>query len=145
MLMRRLLFCLAIALPLCAEPKLEDLSWMTGHWAGSSDGWDMEEVWTAPAGGMMLGMHRDVKGSKASFEFIRIAATKDGVIYFAQPGGKPPTPFKLTEVTSSRAVFSNPEHDFPKRITYTLSDGRLCARVDGDGEKAEEWCWTKKP
>ena len=145
MLMRRLLFCLAIALPLCAEPKLEDLSWMTGHWSATIDGLQMEEAWTTPAGGMMLGVHRDVKGNKASFEFIRIAATTDGIVYFAQPGGKPPTPFTLVESGRGRAVFANPKHDFPKRIVYWLDDSRLCARVEGDGEGAEQWCWTKTP
>jgi hypothetical protein len=142
--MRRLLCCLALTLPLAAEPKLDDLRWLAGHWADTVDGWAMEEIWTEPAGGVMIGMHRDAKGAKVSFEFIRIAATPEGIVYFAQPGGRPPTPFKLTEVSATRAVFENPQHDFPKRILYTLQEKRLCARVEGDGEKAQEWCWTKK-
>ena len=145
MIMRRLLLCLAISLPLSAESKLEDLSWMTGHWAATVDGVEMEEVWTTPAGGMMLGVHRDVKGAKASFEFIRIAATAEGVVYLAQPGGKPPTPFPLVESDRGRAVFANPKHDFPQRIIYWLDGSRLCARVEGEGESAEQWCWSKTP
>lgn len=142
--MRRLLFLLVLALPLAAAPKLEDLSWMTGHWSATVDGWVMEEVWLAPSGGIMLGMHRDVKGIRSTFEFIRIAQSGGGVVYLAQPGGRPATSFPLIEVTSTRAVFENPQHDFPKRIIYTLADGRLCARVEGDGEKAQEWCWTRR-
>jgi hypothetical protein len=142
--MRRLLLCLALTLPLFAEPKLDDLAWMTGHWSATIDGWEMEEVWLAPGGGMMPGLHRDAKGAKAMFEFLRSAQTPEGIVYFAQPGGKPPTPFKLTEVTPTRAVFANPEHDFPKRIIYTLQEKRLCARVEGDGEKAQDWCWAKR-
>ena len=142
--MKRLLLLLALALPLSAAHKLAELSWMTGHWRGTSDGWAMEEVWLAPAGGMMLGLHRDAKGTKASYEFIRIAETAEGIVYFAQPSGKPPTPFKLTHASAGRAVFENPQHDFPQRITYTLAKRRLCARVEGSGEKAQEWCWTKR-
>jgi len=92
----------------------------------------------------MLGMHRDAKGAKASFEFLRIVETADGLVYLAQPGGKPPTPFKLSELAKDRVVFANPEHDFPKRILYMLREKQLCARVEGDGEAAEEWCWNAK-
>jgi hypothetical protein len=144
--MRRLilLLSLAIALPLCAETKLADLSWMTGHWASTVDSVEMEELWSSPGGGMMLGLHRDISKKRTSFEFIRIEETKDGIVYLAQPGGRPPTPFKLTESTANRVVFANPEHDFPKRIIYWLHEGQLCARVEGDGESAEQWCWAKK-
>ena len=143
--MRRLilLLSLAVALPLCAEPKLADLAWMTGHWAATIDGVEMEEVWLAPRGGMLVGMHRDISKKRTSFEYQRIAETKDGIVYFAQPGGQPPTPFRLTSVSGHHVVFANPEHDFPKRIIYWLKDGKLCARVEGDGESAEQWCWAR--
>lgn len=145
--MRRLILCLALAVPAFAgDVKLEDLSWMTGHWSATVDGAEMEEVWLAPKGGVMPGMHRDVKNGRAFFEFLRIAVTPDGLVYLAQPKGQPPTPFKLTESTKGRVVFANPEHDYPQRIIYDLRDGRLCARVEGpqDGkEVAEEWCWMR--
>ena len=142
--MKRALLLFAIALPLFAETKIGDVAWMAGRWGATIDGWQMEEVWLPPAGGMMLGIHRDVKGAKSSFEFFRIAEAKDGVVYFAQPSGKAPTPFTLIEVSATRAVFANPEHDFPQRIIYTLVEGRLCARVEGAGERTQEWCWAKQ-
>ena len=37
----------------------------------------------------------------------------------ATPSGQERTVFPATEVTDARAVFENPEHDFPQRITYT--------------------------
>jgi hypothetical protein len=143
--MKTLLLCLALA---ATQPKplvkIDDLAWMSGHWTSTRDGLVMEEIWTAPGGGVMLGLHRDAKGAKASFEFLRIAEMPEGVIYLAQPGGNPPTPFTLVETGRNRAVFANPQHDFPKRILYWLEDGKLCARVEGDGESAEQWCWAKK-
>jgi Domain of unknown function (DUF6265) len=143
--MKRLLFALALALPLTAAPKINDLRWMSGHWSATIDGVEMEEQWSEPKGGMLLGMHRDVRANgKASFEFFRIAETKDGIVYFAQPGGRAATPFTLTESREGRAVFANPAHDFPQRIIYTLRDGRLCARVEGEAQAAEEWCWAKQ-
>ena len=98
-----------------AVPQLEQVAWLAGSWAGESRGTRQEELWLAPAGGLMLGLHRDVGASgKASFEYLRIEQHADGVIYQASPAGAPPTPFRLTEATAIRAVFSNPGHDFPK-------------------------------
>jgi hypothetical protein len=142
--MKRLLLCLAVALPLSAAT-VDDLKWMSGHWAATIDGVQMEEIWSAPAGGMLIGMHRDVRANgKTFFEFFRIAETADGIVYHAQPNGRPATPFKLIESSRERVVFANPENDFPKRIIYVLQDKRLCARIEGDGNAAEEWCWARR-
>jgi len=138
--MRRLLLLLLLAVPVfAADPKLDDLAWIAGHWGAGN----VEELWLAPKGDLMLGMSRTIrKNGTAAFEFLRIAKTEDGIAYIAQPGGRPPTAFKLVESTPNRAVFANPEHDFPKRIVYELRDGKLCARVD-DGKDGEEWCWSR--
>jgi hypothetical protein len=56
-----------------AAGTLEDLGWMTGSWSGSKEGVHSEEHWSAPKGGMLIGMHRDVKDGRAvGFEFFRI-------------------------------------------------------------------------
>ena len=125
---------------------LGDLKWMTGHWAATVRGVAMEEVWLAPEAGVMLSMHRDVrKDGRASFEFARIAETKDGIVFLAQPGGRPPTPFRLVESSARRVVFANPEHDYPQRIIYWRDGAKLCARVEGkDGADAEQWCWARR-
>jgi Domain of unknown function (DUF6265) len=124
------------------------VAWMAGSWQGSEGGVEMEEVWLPPKGGAMLGLHRDVaKGRMVSFEFLRIEADKDGLVYLAQPGGKPATAFRLVESTKARVVFSNPTHDFPQRILYWLADdGRLHARIEGaQGGKpaSQEWSWSR--
>ncbi|HEX2831952.1 MAG TPA: DUF6265 family protein [Thermoanaerobaculia bacterium] len=138
--MRRLLCTLLFTLPLFADPKIEQLRFMAGHWSAGG----VEEVWLAPEGGLMTGMNRTIgKSGRASFEFFRIATTPEGITYFAQPGGKAATPFQLIEVNDDRAVFANPAHDFPKRLIYALRDGKLCARVEGDNGEGEEWCWSR--
>ena len=121
------------------------LAWMAGHWRGVDEGTSMEELWTAPAGGTLLGVHRDVKGARTvSWEFLRIETTPDGIVYQASPMGRPPTPFKLVESGERRAVFANPQHDFPKRILYWLAtDGALHARIEGDAGKSMEWRWER--
>lgn len=130
------------------EPGIEGLRWMAGQWSGEESGVAMEETWLAPSGGIMIGLHRDVfSPDRAFFEFLRIEASDSGIVYLAQPLGRPATAFPLVEMSESRAVFENPAHDFPQRITYSRTENVLRARVDGvqDGvEKSQEWAWKGK-
>lgn len=124
------------------------LSWMEGSWAGEKDGVAMEELWTSPRGGALLGLHRDVKGGRlVSWEFLRIQATGEGIVYYASPRSAPPTLFKLVEMGDKRAVFENKAHDFPQRILYWIdARGSLHARIEGPrGGKtvSEEWTWSR--
>lgn len=126
--------------------KIADLAWMAGSWSGSQGPLEMEEHWTAPKGGSMLGVHRDVKGGRTvSFEYARIEESAEGVVYQASPGGKPATPFRLAKLEGKKAVFENPEHDFPQRVLYWLEpDGSLSARIEGTingKEESEQWTW----
>jgi len=140
-----------IAPAVAAEDPLAGLAWMAGDWMGVDGevgGVEMEERWTEPRGGMMLGIHRDVKAGKAvDFEFFRVAATPEGIVYFASPRGRAAVPFKAIESKDKRVVFENKEHDFPKRIIYWAGeDGTLRARIEGDPgdkEKAMEWTWRR--
>lgn len=146
-----LLFTFAVTLngqqPSAPATDLSSLSWLSGNWAGVKDGVEMEESWLAPKGNMMLGLHRDVRGNKTvSFEFLRIEAKPDGITYWASPGGRPATPFRLAESRKDFASFENPQHDFPKKIIYWMADGALHAKIEGmiNGKVAsEEWVWKK--
>jgi hypothetical protein len=131
-----------------AGPGVESLAWIAGAWEGDDGRVQMEEHWLAPKGGTMLGLHRDVaSGRTVGFEFLRIETQGDGIVYVASPQGRPGTPFRLVESGPKRAVFENPEHDFPQRILYWLdAEGALHARIEGlQGGKtaSEEWTWKR--
>jgi hypothetical protein len=124
--------------------RLEQLSWLAGSWRGDTGRSRQEEHWTSPAGGLMLGLHRDLGPSgRASFEYLRIEQRADGLVYLASPGGREPTPFRLVEISSARAVFENPDHDFPKRIVYSREGEVLTARAEGDGGNGMQWRWNR--
>lgn len=60
---------LVMVLPLhAADPKppasVADLAWMAGHWQGQKDGNPLEEHWTAPDSGTMMGMFRWIKSGR---------------------------------------------------------------------------------
>lgn len=138
---------LFVGVPAAADG-LEALAFLAGAWSGGSGALHMEEVWTAPAGGTLLGLHRDVaRGRAVSWEFMRIEEKDGAITYWASPRGAVPTPFRLVESGANRAVFENKEHDFPQRILYWLdAESRLHARVEGPAdakEKAMEWTWTR--
>jgi len=126
------------------------LGWLQGAWAAEDGPLQMEEVWLAPKGGALLGVHRDVAGGKmVSFEFFRVTAGADGkIVYWASPLSRPPVAFTLKEASEKKLVFENLKHDFPQRILYWLdTEGRLHARVEGPkdaAEKAQEWVFRRE-
>jgi hypothetical protein len=129
------------------KPGVAALEWMAGLWVGVENGMRMEELWMRPAGGVMLGLHRDLDSAGLVwFEYLRIEATESGIAYVASPQGRGTTVFPLRELVRGHAVFENLEHDFPQRIIYRLADDGLHARIEGleDGKvKAREWIWKK--
>lgn len=130
-----------------AKPGAADFAWLAGSWCGQLDGTFSEEIWTAPRGGLLLGLHRDTSPGRAtSFEFFRIELADGRATYVAQPRGRAPTAFALSASDVRSATFVNETHDFPKRVSYErLADGRLRARVDdgGEGGRREEWTWSR--
>ncbi len=120
-----------IPLPARAKAAIGDLAWMAGAWVGTrSTGSSIVERWCPPLSGAMLAVSRTVNtsGKMSAFEYLRIVERDGGLVYIAQPGGKAPTEFVLTEVGTTRAVFVNPRHDYPRRIVYELSaEGDLIA------------------
>jgi hypothetical protein len=126
---------------------LTDISWIAGDWQTASGGRrQIEEHWTAVAGGSMMGVSRTVAGDKTvEFEYLRIEQRADGIYYVAHPKARcPGTDFKLTRASATEAVFENPQHDFPKRIIYRKTDDGLTASIDaGEGSKAMSFVFKK--
>ena len=98
----------------------------------------------------MLGVNRTmVSGRTVAFEFLRLQERGQGVVLLASPEGRcPATPFSLVELEKNRAVFSNPEHDFPQQVVYERVGDRLNASIEGveDGEpKTVGWVFVLQP
>ena len=126
---------------------LADIAWIAGDWQTAGGRAQVEEHWTQVAGGSMMGMSRTVAGEKTvEFEYLRIEQRADGIYYVAHPKARcPGTDFKLTRASATEAVFENPQHDFPKRITYRNgADDSLTATVDGGkGSKALSFAFKR--
>lgn len=132
------------------ERSLSDLAFMSGCWRGNLAGRNgtVEERYNPAAGGLMLGTSQTiVDGRTVFFEFIKIEQSEGGIVMTPAPRGKPSVPFKLVSLAGKKAVFENPEHDFPKRIIYQLrDDGSLVARIEGDKpEQSQEFVMPPIP
>lgn len=136
------------------EVRIEDLGWLAGHWSGEVKGAGattrFETYYTTPEGGMILSVSKAFAGGKISwFELERFDA-RDGVIKVTpHPGGKASDPFPLAEhdASAKKAVFANPQHDYPKRITYQqVSPDRLHIVLTGDpGAPVMEFTLSRLP
>jgi hypothetical protein len=149
--MKRLLGLLF--LPLClfaADPKappaataavaINQLTWLGGHWRMEKAGRVVDEHWMTPVAGVMLGMSRTVsRGKVIEHEFIQIREGPGGALfYIALPSGQKEAAFQVVSLSATEAVFENPQHDFPQKISYALqADGTLLAAIEGPGKDGQ--------
>ncbi len=129
---------------------MNGFEWLEGSWATEEEeGRVTEEHWSAVHGNLMLGWNRTLEGEElAAYEHLQIAVMSGGTEYRASPQEQPTASFRLVEVEGQRAVFENPDHDFPQRIAYERDGDVLRARISGlaDGEEAShEWIFHRQP
>jgi hypothetical protein len=125
---------LLLLFALCAPAAdVAALSWMSGCWAGEQGALLVEEHWTRPAAGQMMGVARTIRSGKViQHEFLLIDTDAEGVFYLPRiSSGAEPVKFRLATQGASEAIFENPAHDFPQRILYRKIEGGLFARIDG--------------
>jgi len=129
--------------PQAAEhPSLASLAWMAGSWQGTGLGGSVEEHWSRPAGGSMIGMFRLSQPDATSFtQFFLIETEKDGRVllrfkhfnagYDAWEKEAPLT-FVLTQAKAGIAVFESPDpKQTPVRLSYSSrGENAMCAVID---------------
>ncbi len=54
------------------EPKLENISWISGTWHGEAFGGQTEEIWSQPSGGSMMASFKLINDGKVTFYEIEI-------------------------------------------------------------------------
>ena len=120
--------------------KIDSLAWLAGKWSGPMWGGEFIATYNAPAGGKLLSFSELRKQGKAVFyEFEVFEGTDAGLVFTPYPGGQRKETFKLTASKGSKAVFENPDKDFPTRIEYHRAEkDRLVITLSGgDGGKTE--------
>ena len=116
-----------------AQSRADELRWLTGCWERRTPNTVIEEHWSAPAGGTLLMFGRTLRGDRVlEYEFVRIYAKGDTLVYDAHPSGQPPAEFRALPPFDAAVTFENPTHDFPQRVIYRRAGSdSLLARVEG--------------
>jgi hypothetical protein len=127
--------------------RLKELEWLCGTWVLAQGKTTIEEHWRPLQGSTMLGSSHAFSATRTQFfEYLRIAATKDGIVYVAQPQGRPPTTFAARKLDANVVEFVNAQHDHPQLIRYERTDAGVTATVSLlDGSKAQTFAFAKKP
>jgi hypothetical protein len=128
-----------ILLLLCTEiiysqqSDFEKLFWLADKWVYSESEITIYEYWEIVNENTISGMSYTDKNSEVIYsEKLKIENTADGIIYEAlAEHNTSPVKYKLTSINDSKAVFENPENDFPQKIIYEYIEGNLHAAIEG--------------
>ena len=114
---------------------IERVAWLQGCWETRSPQRVIEENWTAPRAGTMVGVSRTVRGdSLLAYELVIIRAHAGVLMYEAHPSGQAAATFTARTATDSSVLFENPGHDYPQQVGYRRVGGdSLVAWIDGTG------------
>ena len=124
------------------------LEWLSGTWNRtniSKPGRTAHERWEKVAEQELRGYGVTMHGNDTAFvEKIKIVVKDKNIYYVADvPENKEPVYFKIVELTSTGFVCENPNHDFPKKISYQVNDTHLKAQISGDG-KSIDYLFTRQ-
>jgi len=127
------------------EASIDDFGWLVGDWSVCSGGRVTSEIWRRLEG-RREGEGTSITGASMTRERMRIQRGPAGWRFHAEPDGQPPASFRLVALSEGRAVFENPAHDYPQRISYQRTGDRLAARIETlDGSKSTKWDFVNAP
>ena len=125
--------------------KVADLAWLAGRWTGEGLGGQIEEAWSAPDGGAMVGYFRLVRAGKPVFYEILTLIEMEGSVEMRLKHVNPDmtgweekndfVTFKLVKHDASGAYFSGLTF---KRVSADVMEGYLALRNRTDGTIREE-------
>jgi hypothetical protein len=140
---------LAIALAAQAQTKVSDFAWLAGRWTGSIPAGKVEESWSGPESGLMMGMFRlYTPESTLVLEYMSIRQTASGVemrVRHFTPELKvleedEAITLRYAGLTGDMYFFENPVNGVPKTMTIRRDgENRLFGRseiVRDDGSKS---------
>jgi hypothetical protein len=119
--------------------QMEKLLWIVGRWENTGGETKSIEHWKKINGSLYEGGSETIKNGEVIFsEKLKIHKIGEEIFYIADVKHNPaPVMFKLASLNDNCAVFENPEHDFPKKITYKNENSNLHAWIEGPGKNGD--------
>jgi hypothetical protein len=125
--------------------RVADLAWLAGSWTGEGLGGRIDEVWSVPGGGAMVGYFRLVRDGKPVFYEILTLLESDGSVELRLKHVNPDmtgweeksafVTFKLVKHDATGAYFSGLTF---RRVTGDVIEGYLALRDRATGTVREE-------
>jgi uncharacterized protein YciI len=148
--MKKLFFLIFVfkTISLSAQQVLP-LYWLAGKWQVTSQTGTIYENWSIRDDSTLVGFSYKIKtnGDSIALESVELRR-RNGTFYYIptvkeQNQGKP-VEFTCTHASDVEFVFENPQHDFPKKVTYRFikEKNNLEARIEG-GKKQQSRLYAK--
>jgi len=129
---------------LLAQHAIEDfkkLDWLEGTWMriNNKPGRSAHEKWQKISSSEWSGMGVNMSSGVTAFvEKLKLVIKDDNIYYVADiVENRVPVYFKLTSITNDGFVCENPDHDFPKKISYLKDGEKLAATISGNGKSID--------
>lgn len=138
-----MLASIVAAAQMAASPVPADLNWLSGYWMACSDDREVAEYWSDARGGVLFNTTINLRGDRISSERTVMMMVEGRLSFVYEPTG-PNVVFPLVTLEGQRAVFENPDNEFPQRVIYSRDGDALTGRIEGtiDGEpQSMEWVY----
>lgn len=123
------------------QQKFKKLNWLVGKWirTNAQPGESGYETWTKVSTLKLTGKGVTQKGKKTIFvENLEFSVKGNDIFYVVTvTSEKQPTYFKLTELSNNGFTCENPQHDFPKKISYKRIGKNIKAVISGNGQSID--------
>ncbi len=121
-------------------------AFLLGCWRSQAEQRRVTERWSFGGGHLLLGSSETVtQGRSVFFEYLRFEHLPGQVTYWAQPMGKAPVPFRMSEAKPNYLRLENPQHDYPQWIVYERQGTKLRATIGSldEEKKPRRWNYEK--
>lgn len=138
-----MLTAVVLAAQVAASPVPADLNWLAGYWLSCNNGREVAETWSDARGGVLFNTTINLNGNRVSSERTVMTMIEGRLAFVYEPTG-PNVVFTLASLEGQRAVFENPDNDFPQRVIYSRDGDALTGRIEGtiDGQpRSMEWVY----
>jgi len=121
---------------------IDELAWLAGSWKGNAFGGVIEETFTKPNGGCILGTSRVLsQGKTVHREFLELIETDKKIFYIVHLPKKVGK-FALVASGVNWARWRDPENDFPSLIEYRRKGETITVLLQGLGENGKRVQFT---
>ncbi len=141
--MKRSIFCAVIFVVMMGfvnrthEDKMGSFKWLVGTWVMNGPQGRIMETWLPMSDSILSGQSTLYKKTSETVPLEQVKLVCRGKDFFYIPvaqgqNNNKPVEFKITSYSKNKFTAENPDHDFPKRITYILfKKDSLHAYIDG--------------